>query len=240
MKYLSIITLLACSFMAHANSPLPDNRHISITGKAQLKAKPDTVVVSLEVESLKSESAQAKKEVDDRVNDFLAGINKFGIDKDNVSASNISTRPSYRYSGNKQVLEGYRASRSLKVTFNAIDKLSDFMDFALEVEINQIRNVEFKSSKEEELKQEVLALAVKDAKQKGKSLAAAFDAKLGKIYSINSSANHYRNSYGANDSIERMEISGVTYNKPASPGQYLKKNIIFSSSINVVFDLDVD
>lgn len=241
MKYLSIITLLAFSFLVNANTPLPDNRHISIVGKAQLKAKPDIVVVSLAVKSLKSQSAQAKKDVDDRVNNFIDGLSQFDIDEENVSASNISTRPSYHRDKNgKEILSGYTASRNLTVTFNNINKLSSFMDFALNVKINQISHVEFKSSKEESLKSEVLALAVKDAKQKGESLATAFGAKLGRIYSINSSSNQFRNAYGANSDIERMAVSGVRYDKQSKPGKYLKKNIVFSSSVSAVFDLEVN
>ena len=88
MKYLLII-LFVISFTVHANNSLPNNRHISIVGQAKLKAKPDTVVVSLGVKSVKAESSAAKKDVDDRINNFLGGLNKFNIDEENVSASNI-------------------------------------------------------------------------------------------------------------------------------------------------------
>lgn len=236
MKYLITLSLFVFSFLANANTPLPDNRHISIVGNAQLKAKPDIVVVSLTVESIKTKSATAKQEVDSRVNDLLDGLSDFDIDEENVSASNISTRPRYDYAKNgKENISGYSASRNLIVTFNDIKKLSSFMDFALEVKINQITNVQFKSSKEEQLKAEVLALAVKDAKEKGESLANAFGAKLGRIYSINSSSNQFRNAYGANRNIESMAMA----DQKSRPGKYLKKSIIFSSSVSAVFDLSV-
>ena len=83
------------------------------------------------------------------------------------------------------------------------------MDFALQVNINQIDNVEFKSSQEASLKSEVLALAVSNAKLKGKSLANAFGASLGRIYNINSSSNHFQNAYGANRGIERIGVSAA-------------------------------
>lgn len=236
MKYLLTLALFVFSLVANANTPLPDNRHISIVGNAQLKAKPDIVVVSLAVESIKTKSAAAKQEVDDRVNDLLDGLSDFDIDEENVSASNISTRPRYDYAKNgKENITGYSASRNLTVTFNDINKLSSFMDFALAVKINQITNVQFKSSKEEKLKAEVLALAVNDAKEKGESLANAFGAKLGRIYSINSSSNQFRNAYGANRNIERMAMA----DQKSRPGKYLKKSIIFSSSVSAVFDLSV-
>jgi uncharacterized protein YggE len=113
------------------------------------------------------------------------------------------------------------------------------MDFALSVKIDEISNIELKSSKADSLKDEVNALAVKNAKKKGKSLANAFDAKLGKIYSINSTSNQSRYRYGANSDIERIEVTGLRMNKSSRPGKYLQENIVFSASISVVFDLEV-
>lgn len=240
MKFLSIITLLGFSFLSFANTSLPNNRHISVVGSAQLKVIPDIAVIFLDVESLKTLSLEAKKDVDDRVNNFLDGLEQFNIDEENISASSISTEPHYSYTkNNKQELDGYTAHRNLKVTLKDIKYLNDFMDFALSVKINKIHNIEFKSSKAIALKDEVNALAVKNAKEIGSSLANAFDAKLGKIYSINSSSNKTQNRYGANSNIERIALSGSRINNPSRPGKYLQENIVFSASISVVFDLEV-
>jgi len=241
MKYLSMFALLVFSSFSYANNGLPDNRHISIVGTAQLKAKPDIAVIKLEVDSLKTKSIDAKKDVDDRVNNFLDGLAKFNIDEENVSASSITTQPNYSYSNSdKQELDGYTANRSIKVTLNDIKSLNTFMDFALSVKIDEISSIELKSSKADSLKDEVNAMAVKNAKEKGNSLANAFDAKLGKIYSINSTSNNSRYRYGANSDIELIEVTGSRISKPSRPGKYLQENIVFSASISVVFDLEVE
>lgn len=239
MKYLTIIALLAFSSLSCANSSLPENRHISLSGTAQLQAKADIAVIKLEVESVKLTSLEAKKEVDDRVNNLLAGLAQFNIDEDNVSAASITTRPKHSYVKSKQVLVGYTAHRNIKVTLNNIKKLNAFMDFALSVKIDKINNIELKSSKADTLKDEVITLAVKNAKVKGKSLAKAFDATLGKIYSINTASNQNRYQYGANKDVEVIQVSGLRKGNSVSSGKYLQENIIFSASINVVFDLDV-
>lgn len=231
-------TAITISSTAFANSSLPNNRHISVTGNAQLSAKPDIAIVHLQVEDIQTESAMAKKEVDKRVNQLLDGLATFNIDEENVSASNISTQPHYNYSrNNKREIDGYKARRSLKVTLNNLKHLNAFMDFALSVKINEIRNIELKSSKEDALKNEVNALAVADAKSKGQSLAQAFDAKLGRIYSINATSNNSYHRFGSNQEVERMAMS-VQMDKSA-PGRYLQENIVYNASISVVFDLDI-
>lgn len=239
MKLLSIIFLFTFSSISLASVGLHDNRHIAVTGTAKLKAKPDIAIISLEVESLQASSLDAKRDVDERVNNFLNGMSKFNIDEENVSASNLSTDVDYSIINQVKKLHGYIAYRSLKVTLNNINHLNELLDFALEVGINEVDSIEFASSNAEKLKNEVNALAVNNAKEKAKSLANAFDAQLGKIFSINSTSNNSRYRYGSNRDIEVIEVHGIGKSKE-NRGRYLQENIIFSASISVVFDLDVE
>ena len=238
MKIFTCIALLTFSSLSLANNSLPNNRHIAVTGSAEMMAMPDIAIVHLNVESNQQTSLAAKKDVDERVNNLLDGLSDFGVDDANVSASNISTEVRYAYNrGEKDRIEGYIARRTLKVTLKQLDMLNAFMDFALSVKINAIRNVELKSSNEAQLKQEANALAVTDAKNKGKLLANAFDAKLGQIYSINANSNQMQHRYGANNESYRMSASMA--DSPSTPGRYLQENLVFSASISVVFDLEM-
>jgi uncharacterized protein YggE len=143
-------------------------------------------VVYLNVESEQKSSLAVKKEVDERVNNLLNGLTDFDVDEKNVLASNISTEVRYAYNRDERnKIEGYVARRTLTVTLKNIEKLNAFMDFALRVKINAIRNIELKSSNEKQLQQEVNALAVEHAKSRGQLLAKAFGVNLGTIYSIN-------------------------------------------------------
>jgi uncharacterized protein YggE len=237
MKYFSVIVLMAFAGFVGAQTGLPAERHVVVTGKAKLEAKPDIAVLHLALTSNQRESAQAKTDVDDRVNAFLAGLPDFDITNDNVSASSISTRADYDYINNKRRLVGYIANRSLKVTLKDLDKLNALMDFALSVKVNQINKIEFKSSKAEALEKEVTALAVKDAKEAGQSLAKAFDTNLGRVYSINSTTFENYDRYGANRDVETISVSGMRMEE-SEPGQYLQENIVFSASIKAVFILE--
>lgn len=239
MKYLFALFLFSSSALSFANTPLPNGPHIAVTGNAEMKAMPDLAIVHLSLESIKKTSLDAKRDVDERVNNLLDGMDKFNILEDDVSASNISTEVRYAYNRNERdKIEGYVARRTLKVTLNKLEHLNAFMDFALNVKVNAIRNIELKSSKEKQLKEEVNALAVNNAKIKGNSLARAFDAKLGRIYSINSSSNQNRHRYGANERVERFAVSGAMNDSSAKAGRYLQENIVFSASVSVVFNLE--
>ncbi|MBA6292971.1 SIMPL domain-containing protein [Colwellia sp. MB3u-70] len=238
MKLFICVVLFIFSTLAFSNTSLPSNRHISVTGNAQMLAMPDIAVVYLNVESEQKSSLAAKKEVDERVNNLLNGLTDFDVDEKNVSASNISTEVRYAYNRDERdKIEGYLARRTLTVTLKNIAKLNAFMDFALRVKINAIRNIELKSSNEKLLQQEVNALAVEHAKSRGQSLAKAFGVNLGAIYSINANSTQIQQRYGANN--EGYETSVRMADSSAKPGRYLQENMVFSASISVVFDLEL-
>lgn len=239
MKHLTTFLLLICCSSALAS--VPNNRHIFVEGEAQISAAPDIAVLYFEVNAKEDASLAAKGDVDKRVNDFLNGLKDFEVDERNVSASNITTEPNYYYTDeDKKVLDGYIASRSVKVTLNNIEDLNELLDFALQVKVDEIRNIEFQSSQKESLKREAMFQAVENAKSKGKAMAQAFDASLGKVYSINSENQSFRHRYGFNDHVETIQVTGSRIEADEfQPGRYLQENIIFSASVSVVFDLVV-
>lgn len=241
MKIIWAILLMAFCAVSMANTSLPPNRHISVHGKAKITAKPDTAKITFEVKVIKDQALAAKKEVDTRVNRLLDGMEKFGVTEGNVSASNLLTEPHVTYKeDDTETTAGYVATRTLTVTLNDLKRLNDFIDFALSVEINEIENIELMSSNADKLRDRVKALAVQNAKSKGASLANAFGAELGKIYSINSNTYGSSYGYGSHGGIERIEVTGSRLDPDDfAPGRYLQATINFTAEINVVFDLEV-
>ncbi|NKF51013.1 SIMPL domain-containing protein [Shewanella sp. WXL01] len=235
-----LATLVLISVNSHANSPLPNHRHIQLKGYAEITAKPDQAKVSFEVNSIQDSALKAKQEVDGRINRLLAGIENFKVDKSGVSASKLVVEPNLTYDDDgNDVIKGHVASRDITITLKQIDQLNDLIDFALSVEINQLDDIELISSKAASLKDKVNNLAITNAKEKAESLANAFGAKLGKIYSINPNSSSYNYGYRSAD-VERIEVTGSRIkHADLAPGRYLQTTISFSASINVVFDLEV-
>ncbi|RUO44299.1 SIMPL domain-containing protein [Aliidiomarina taiwanensis] len=219
---------------APAMAAVPAGPHITITGSGEVQAKPDAAVLSLQLRAEEPTSLAAKQSVDARVNDLLAGLERFGVDTADVSASSLFTSQHVQHTrdGENQLV-GYRARRTLTITLKDITKLNDFMDFALGVEVNEINNIQLTASNAAELEAQALAQAVENAKQQGRHLAESFDAELGSVYSINTGHTASRFAYG------QHEMRAVRADA-ATPGQYLEETITFNATINVVFNLITD
>ena len=235
-----LLPLVLCSSSAMAATSLPDNRHIIVKGEAVVRTAPDRADITLEFEAVKAESVQAKQQVDAQVNELLAGLNNFSIDEKSISAGRIFVEPNMRYDENdNQVKDGFRASRKVKVSLKKLSLLDGFLNFSLKVGVNQIEQIQLLSSKASDYEQAALDKAVANAKQQGSSLASAFEAKLGRVYSIQSQEIGSHFGYGSNTNIERIMVTGSRINT-VPEGKYLQESITFRASVNVVFDLVVE
>ena len=233
----SLLLLVLCSSSAMAATSLPDNRHIVVKGEAVVRTAPDSADITLEFEVVKAESVQAKQQVDAQVNELLAGLNNFFIDEKSISAGRIFVEPNMRYDENdNQVKDGFRATRKVKVSLKKLSLLDGFLNFALKVGVNQIEQIQLLSTKASDYEQAALDKAVANAKQQGSSLASAFEAKLGRVYSIQSQEVGSHFGYGSNNNIEQIMVTGSRINA-VPEGKYLQESITFRASVNVVFDL---
>jgi len=233
----SLLPLVLCTSSAIAATSLPDNRHIVVKGEAVVLTAPDRADITLEFETVKAESVQAKQQVDEQVNKLLAGLNNFSIDEKSISAGRIFVEPNMRYDENdNQVKDGFRATRKVKVSLKQLSLLDGFLNFALKVGVNQIEQIQLLSTKASDYEQAALDKAVANAKQQGSSLASAFEAKLGRVYSIQSQEVGSHFGYGSNTNIERIMVTGSRINT-VPEGKYLQESITFRASVNVVFDL---
>ncbi|KTG18585.1 hypothetical protein AUR67_18675 [Pseudoalteromonas sp. XI10] len=240
MMLKSLLPLVLCTSSAMAATSLPDNRHIVVKGEAVVRTAPDRADITLEFEAVKAESVQAKQQVDAQVNELLAGLNNFSIDEKSISAGRIFVEPNMRYDENdNHVKDGFRATRKVKVSLKQLSLLDRFLNFALKVGVNQIEQIQLLSTKASDYEQAALDKAVANAKQQGSSLASAFEAKLGRVYSIQSQEVGSHFGYGSNTNIERIMVTGSRINT-VPEGKYLQESITFRASVNVVFDLVVE
>ena len=230
MKLITAIALLFLPLIAFANSSLPANRHISVQGTAEVLVEPDMAKILFKVNSVKNEPKAANNALENKVKLLIDGLNQFEISADDVVASNVKIEKT----GMDYIETGHQALSE----YAAIRTLSDLTDFLLNQEVNAIQNIEFLSSKFEQLQAQATQLAIEDAKIKADLLADSFNAKVGEVRTIRSTKNNYDSGFST--AITKMHRAQQDDNSfPQIRSNDLQATISFKSSINVVFDLEI-
>lgn len=188
MKYLFILFSVLFIGITSAQEQKAQSL-ISVSGEGKIKIAPDQVLISLAVESKESKANAVKTENDIKIDAILKYIKKMGVDVKDFQTHGVYLNDQYDYQKKKH---NYIANQNIEILLKDLSKYDILMEGLLDLGLNTINSVEFKSSKFESYKSEARKLAIKNAKQKADDFASAVNQKVGRAYTISDSSQMYQ------------------------------------------------
>ncbi|WP_395043278.1 SIMPL domain-containing protein [Flavobacterium sp.] len=187
MKKLVLITLTLFATMSQAQEQkqIPQ---VSVTGEGKIKVKPDQVEINFGVENLGKDAQEVKKLNDEKVDKVVKYIKKFGIPLSDFQTTNVTLNRNYDYDKKKY---NYQASQNISILLKDVSKYDALMMGLVDNGINNISDIEFKSSKIEEHKSEARKAAMRDAKKKAEDYVSVLNQKVGKALLITDNPTNY-------------------------------------------------
>ena len=159
-------------------------RGISVTGYGEVKTEPDIAKVSLGIFVFDKDLLTAKRETDRKITAILARLAKMEIKAEDITTTQLYVAPRYKDTGQTYEFVGYEITRSMTVNLRKIGRLRELLEQSIQAGANRMERIDLATSKEKELKDQVLGLAIANAKQVAGRIAAGFDAKLGKVLMV--------------------------------------------------------
>jgi uncharacterized protein len=175
---LILMTFIATITQAQEQKQIPQ---VSVSGEGKVMVKPDHIVINFGVENTGKDATEVKKLNDETIDKVVKFVKKFGIPTSDFQTISLSLNRNYDYEKKKY---NYQASQTISITLKDITKYDALMMGLVYNGINNISDVEFKSSKIEEYKSEARKLAMKDAKYKAEDYVSVLNQKIGKAISI--------------------------------------------------------
>jgi uncharacterized protein YggE len=181
-----LIVLFTTMLQAQEMKPIPT---INVSGEGKIKVTPDQTAISISLETKGAKAVDVKKENDAKIDAVLKYIKKMNIAKEDYQTQRVSLYPNYDYEKKKT---SYIAMQTVYVLLKDLNKYDALMDGLVDLGINRIDNVEFKSSKIDQLQSDARKLAIKDAKAKAEDFVSVLNQKVGKALTIsdNSQVNY--------------------------------------------------
>lgn len=158
--------------------------HISVVGAGEIEGEPDQAILNISISAQESTLVEAKKIADLRYTKVLTQIKDAGIEDKDIKATRINAQPQYEWGSSKRVYKGEKVSRSLRVTINDLDKVSELMQSIVDSGVSTIDSMTTGFQNPQALQQQALGLAADDAKAKAEFLANRLGRKLGQAYLI--------------------------------------------------------
>ena len=163
-------------------SSTPSQRSVTVTGTATIKAAPDEAIVSLGVQTQANTAQGALSDNAAKMTKVLAALADQGIAKGDIATSYVSLYPTYGSNG--QDITGYQAQNQIDVTIHDLSKVGQVIDAAVGAGANLSNGITFQLSDQNQGMDQALTDAVKNARDKAETLAAAGGASLGDAITI--------------------------------------------------------
>ena len=187
---IAVTVSIASIFEAEAQeevTPFPSReKTISVTGTATTEVKPDLLHISFGVETQEKTAKDALEQNSILMNAVIDAIKKAGVTEAEISTSNFNIYPVYDYYNepitgrHTQELIGYRVSNIVSVETKNLDLAAAIIDNAVSSGANRVDSVFFTLSpqKHQEIKDNLLAKAVLNAKSKAEKALSPLDHKI--------------------------------------------------------------
>ena len=164
------------------NVTAPGQKLLYVSGSASAFVVPDTVSISLGVLT----QAPSARETSDKnaalMNAVISALKNQGLTDKEIQTAVFSIQPVYNYpnNGGAPTITGYSASNNVVVTTRMVGNLSDILDKAVAAGANQVSGISFMVSeeKQKQIHDDLLAGAVKDAREKADKLAESLGVKI--------------------------------------------------------------
>jgi uncharacterized protein YggE len=216
---LSILSLPAPG-LALAHDPATDQRRtISVTGHAEVKARPDRVSISFAVETVAGRAGDAAAENAKRSAAVVDAVKRLLGGEDVVGTANYAVEPRYEQPKPGEPREpritGYVARNEVVVTSGRVDQVGTLIDAATGAGANRIGALQFGFAKREELARRAIEQAGTEARAQADSLARGLGVKVKALVSASTSSPMPIPRRG----FEAMDVQVARMATPIEPGE---------------------
>ncbi|HYH51371.1 MAG TPA: SIMPL domain-containing protein [Acidimicrobiia bacterium] len=205
---------------------------IAARGVGQVKGTPDTLRVTLGVETRSASAQEALAANNDKANALVNTLKEKGVDAKDIQTSQLSIHPNYDDKGQRIV--GYQVNNIVTATLHDIGAAGGLIDAAAGAvgDAVRVQSVAFAIDDDSALKAEARTQAVRLAQLQAEQMAKAAGVKLGRIRSISevpgSNPMPYSNHYAG----DAAKAAAGSVPAPVLPGQQE-----LSLTVDVVWDI---
>lgn len=220
IKRISVSLVLALSVLGAQAQSISGQPFIAVHGKAKTEVVPDVFPLEITLKDTSLDAATTQAQIEGHAQQVVALTKAMKMADRDVEISNLSVSPEYRWDDkeDRQVFLGNTYARTIKLRFHALADLQKAIDALPKSKQVQLDTGNFQSSKQDDIRRQLLAQAVQDARKTADIMAGAVGKRIGSVHNISNQGFNVRyvesNEAGTLDSVM---VSGARAPAPAPP-----------------------
>jgi uncharacterized protein YggE len=232
LGFTALLFIVLISSWTLAQAEKADKSTLEVTGKGEVKIKPDVAYLTLAVETTSKTAREAVKNNAEKMKSVLDKLKSQISKEDKITTTGYQLSPIYEYDDKtrKSVLTGYRVSNQVVVETKNLGGLGKLIDSATQVGANRIDSLSFGTDKRADYRREALVKAVQDAKETAEIVANAGKVKIVRILRISP-------SYEVPIPVYREFTLAKAAPAEAIPTPIELGELTVSATVNIVFEI---
>lgn len=142
---------------------------LCVVGTASKSVSPDCAKITAVIETLDSDIVKSKDNNFQIFDKVVSALKTAGLSEDKIVLDSFISYPNYDYSSGKS-LTGYYTITTITFDVDNIEDIKSLVDSAVENGVTSIRNIQYCCSNMDEVYQEVLMMAIENAKEKAEKI----------------------------------------------------------------------
>ena len=198
--YLAVLALSVIKGLPFIGSGVPASTTISVSGKGEVFAVPDTAEFSATVIETAADVKTAQNAATKKANAIIAYVKSAGVDEKDIQTTDYNISPQYEYrqasacSGGycppgKQVLNGYQVSETLSVKVRDTNKAGDILSGVGGKGASSVSGLNLTIDDQKKLEGDARQKAIDEAKGKAAELAKSLGVSLVRIVGFSEDGN---------------------------------------------------
>lgn len=183
---LAALSTAGSALAAQISAPQPPPQIVT-SGEGEAQVAPDRARINVAVETRGATAAAAANENARIQRAVVERLKALGIPAERISTIGYSVQPEYNYDQQGRTpprVSGYVARNTVRADVWRIDQVAPVIDAALAAGANSIGGLDFYSSREDAVRREALANAVRQARADAETMAVAAGGRLGPLIEL--------------------------------------------------------
>ncbi|WP_274651035.1 SIMPL domain-containing protein [Paenibacillus humicola] len=157
---------------------------IEVFGEGTVGAAPDQAVIVLGAESEGPELQPLQAANAEIMTNIINALLRLNIPRENIQTSDYRIETRYDFEDGRQIFRGYSVTHLLQIRLDEIGQTGTVVDTAVSEGANRVESIRFTIRQPEVYVNQALALALRNARQKAATIAAALGVPLPAVPSL--------------------------------------------------------
>ena len=209
---------------------------VTVSGEGVIKTTPDMATIWFAVVTHHELPERARSLNADASASAMNAVRSLGIEEKDIQLEGLQLNPRRVYDPERRVynVDGFEATRTVKVVIRDLDVLPDVVAAVVEGGANQINNIQYGLDDRDAIELDVLTLAVKRARQKASVMAGELGWALGRAVQINEQGVSVPQPRMR---MEMAEMAVMSKDSGGNPDAFAAGEMEVRASVTVVFSL---